>query len=72
MRWTDYQDFEFTTAEGKEYGCRYRTSKGKFPMVEVSYGDSSKSAVLHASPAEVLARLLALELAAEQEARNRR
>ena len=66
MRWNDYNDIIFTKG-GREYRGRYRTSKGKFPMVEVSYGWGSKAAVIHSSPPEQLARLMVLELAAEQE-----
>lgn len=69
MRWSDYHDIIFTK-DGKEYRGRYRTDNAKARGIEVSYGGASKYALLHASPPEVLARLMVLELAREQESRK--
>ena len=65
-RWSNYHDI-VVTKDGKEHKGRYRTDRAKSPGIEVSYGSAiPKYALLHASPAETLARLLMLELIAEQ------
>jgi hypothetical protein len=66
-RWSSYYDI-VVTKDGKEYKGRYRTDRAKSPGIEVSLEGEWKYALLHASPPKGLARLIMLELIAEQPA----
>jgi hypothetical protein len=63
MRWSDYYDLVFVS-EGREYRARYRTSG--LAMVEVCCDFGTRTADIHASPPEFLARLMVLELEREE------
>ena len=55
------QEFEYE-ADGKKYGCSYRVTGGKHPMIEVTTPWGSKPTQLGGTPAIILARVMAGEL----------
>ena len=65
MRTGDYQDV-VVERDGKQHKGRYLIIHGKLPMIEVSYGDGSKTTQVGGTPPEILAKIMVRELLDKQ------